>query len=312
LNNIELHKFKNTKVFVMEVSSLLKNCFIVVDKPRGPPSAQVGNWVRDIVNVQKSGHIGTLDPAVSGVLIIALGKAVKLSKFLSGQDKEYVAIMQLHKKVSEDKIHAVFKKFTGDIEQMPPLRSAVAKKLRTRTIHNMEILDIQDKMVLFKVKCQGGTYIRKLIFDMGKKLGCGANMLELRRTQSGKVKEKESYSIYEIKDAYWEHKEKNNSTKLLKMLRSPEDLLDFLPVIKVKNTAVPSIAYGSPIYRKALLEETRDFEKDDFVRIYSEDNLFLCTAKIINGPEMYAKIDVNLLDKEEFNKKWKKEKSDSA
>ncbi len=290
----------------MGVSLLLKNCFIVVDKPRGPPSAQVGSWVREILEVKKSGHIGTLDPAVSGVLIIALGKAVKLSKFLSGQDKEYVAIMHLHKKVNEDKIRSVFKQFTGDIQQKPPLRSAVVKKVRTRTIHNMEILDIKEKLVLFKVNCQGGTYIRKLIFDMGKKLGCGANMLELRRIKSGKVLEKEVHSIYEIKDAYWEHKEKNNSSKLLKMLRSPDEMLDFLPVIKVKNTAVPSIAYGSPIYRKALLENY-NFEKEDFVKVHSEDNIFLCTAKIIDGPEMYAKIDVNFLDKEDYNKKWKKD-----
>ena len=288
----------------MEISSLLKNCFIVVDKPRGPPSAQVGNWVRDIVNVEKSGHIGTLDPAVSGVLIIALGKAVKLSKFLSGQDKEYIAIMQLHSKVSEDRIRSVFKQFTGDIQQMPPLRSAVAKKIRTRTIYKMQILDIKERQVLFKIKCQGGTYVRKLIFDMGKKLGCGANMLELRRSKSGKVNESEAHSIYEIKDAYWLYKEKNNSSKLLKMLRSPEEMLDFLPIVKVKNTAVPSIAYGSPIYRRAILQEY-DFKTDSFVRVYSEDNMFLCTAKIINGPEMFAKIDVNLLDKEEFNKKWK-------
>jgi predicted rRNA pseudouridine synthase len=291
----------------MKVSSLLKNCFIVVDKPRGPPSAQVGTWVRDILNVEKSGHIGTLDPAVSGVLIIALGKAVKLSKFLSGQDKEYVAIMQLHKKVNEDKIHSIFRKFTGDIQQKPPIRSAVAKKFRTRTIHRMEILDIRDKMVLFKVKCQGGTYIRKLIFDMGKKLGCGANMLELRRIKSGNITENECFSLYEIKDAFWNHKKNNNSESFLKMLISPEDILDFLPILKVKNSAVPSIAYGSPIYRKALIEEY-NFKKDEFVRVYSEDNLFLCTGKIIDGEEMYAKIDVNLLDKDEFNKKWKKEK----
>jgi len=290
----------------MEVSLKLKNCFIVVDKPRGPPSAQVGSWVRDILEVEKSGHIGTLDPAVSGVLIIALGKAVKLSKFLSGQDKEYVAIMQLHRKINEDKIYSIFRKFTGDIKQKPPLRSAVAKKIRTRTIHEMEILDIRDRMVLFKVKCQGGTYIRKLIFDMGKKLGCGANMLELRRIKSGNVKEDECNSIYEIKDAYWEFKEKNNSFKLEKMLISPHKMLDFLPSIKIKNTAVPSIAYGSPIYRKALVEEY-DFKKDEFVKVYSEDNLFLCTAKIIDGPEMYAKIDVNFLDKEDYKKKWKKD-----
>lgn len=288
----------------MEISSLLKNCFIVVDKPRAPPSAQVGTWVRDILEVEKSGHIGTLDPAVSGVLIIALGKAVKLSKFLSGQDKEYVAIMQLHKKISENKIRLVFKQFMGEIQQKPPLRSAVAKKVRKRTIHEMEIIEIEDKKILFKVKCQGGTYIRKLIFDMGKKLGCGANMLELRRIKSGNITEKECNSIYEIKDAYWEYKEKNDSSKLEKMLISPEKMLDFLPSIKIKNTAVSSIAYGSPIYKKALIEEY-NFEKDVFVRVFSEDEIFLCTAKIIDGKEMYAKIDVNFLDKENYKKKWK-------
>lgn len=288
----------------MEVSSKLKNGFIVVDKPRGPPSAQVGSWVRNILEIEKSGHIGTLDPAVSGVLIIALGKSVKLSKFLSGQDKEYIAIMQLHKKVSEEKIYSIFRKFTGEIQQKPPVRSAVAKKVRTRTIHDMKILDIKDKMVLFKVKCQGGTYIRKLIFDMGKKLGCGANMLELRRIKSGIITEKECNSIYEIKDAYWEFKEKNNFSKLEKMLIQPEKMLDFLPLIKIKNTAVPSIAYGSPIYRRALIEKY-NFEKDSFVRVFSEEEVFLCTAKIIDGTEMYAKIDVNFLDKEDYKKKWR-------
>lgn len=293
----------------MEVSSLLKNTFIVVDKPRGPPSAQVGSWVREILHVNKSGHIGTLDPAVSGVLIVALGKCVKLSKFLSSQDKEYVALMQLHKKVNEDKIRSVFKEFTGDIEQKPPLRSAVAKKVRTRTVHEMEIIEISDRRVLFRVKCQGGTYVRKLIFDMGKRLRVGANMLELRRIRSGKISENQAHSIYEIKDAYWLYTEKNNPKKLLKMLISPEKMLDFLPILKVKNSAVPSIAYGSPIYKKALLDKY-NFEKDSFVRVFSEDNIFLCTAKIIDGAEMYAKIDVNLLDKEEFNKKWKEVKEE--
>ena len=278
----------------MNVEQLLsKGCFIAVDKPRGPPSAQVGTWVRNMLGVKKSGHIGTLDPNVSGVLIIALGKAVRLSKFLSKQDKEYVGIMHLHADVNESKIRKVVSNFVGDIYQKPPLRSAVAKRVRKRRIYEIKILDIVGRDVLMYVRCEAGTYIRKLMYDIGKKIGCGANMTELRRIKSGSVGEDDAHNLYDIKDAVWLWKEKKDGNALSRMLIPPDKLLD-LPVLVVKDTVMKSMAKGSPIYRRGVLQYP-DASRGDFVKVYSESGVFCGTALVMDGPELYAKIDVNWL-----------------
>ncbi|MCX8205972.1 MAG: RNA-guided pseudouridylation complex pseudouridine synthase subunit Cbf5 [Candidatus Micrarchaeota archaeon] len=282
-------------------------CFVVVDKPRGPPSAQVGSWVRDLLGAQKSGHIGTLDPAVSGVLIIALGKAIRLSKFLSGEDKEYVAVMRLHADVPLHKVRQAMQEFVGTITQKPPLRSAVAKRPRQRTIYEIELLESKGRDVLFRVKCQGGTYIRKLIFDMGRKIGCGANMLELRRIKSGDVGETEAHTLYALKDAVWECKERGDCTALNEMLIPPDRMLARLPEARIKDTVMPSIAYGAPIYRKGLASQPSQ-KRGGYVRVYSESGRFCGVAHVEDGPELYAKMDVNWLDPREFQKQWKQKK----
>lgn len=286
-----------------DVEEELKGCFVVVDKPKGPPSAQVGSWVRNILEVKKSGHIGTLDPNVSGVLIIALGKAVKLSKFLSGQDKEYIAVMHIHKKVDESTIKKTINKFVGTIVQKPPLRSAVAKRKRKRRIYWIKILEIKGRNVLMHIKCEGGTYIRKLIHDMGKHMGCGANMLDLRRVKSGDVGENMACTLYDLKDAAWLWRNKGNDILLRKMLIPPYKLLKMDEVI-VKNSAVPSIAYGSPIYRKGVLKFP-NAGRQDYVKVISEDGMFCGVARVVSGNEMYAKMDVNWLNAKEFAKRWK-------
>ncbi len=288
-----------------EVENLLKGCFIAVDKPRGPPSAQVGSWVRDMLGAKKSGHIGTLDPKVSGVLIIAIGKAVKLSKFLSGEDKEYIAVMHLHKEIDKKKIADATRMFTGIITQKPPLRSAVAKKKRKRRIYWIKLLEIDGKNVLMHVRCEGGTYIRKLIHDMGVKLGAGANMLELRRVKSGSVGEDMIHSLYDIKDAVWLWKHKGDDSLLKSMLIPPSMLLNMEKII-VKNSAVPSIAYGSPIYRKGIIKYPQNARRGDYAKVLSQDGAFCGTAIIADGNEMYAKIDVNWLDAKKYSTKWRK------
>lgn len=301
------------KSILMAISKdALQGCFVVIDKPRGPPSAQVGSWVRDLLGAQKSGHIGTLDPAVSGVLIIALGKAIRLSKFLSGEDKEYIAIMRLHADVPERKVRETMSSFTGKIMQRPPLRSAVAKRPRERTIYEMELLEMRGRDVLFRVKCQGGTYVRKLIFDMGKKIGCGANMLELRRVRSGDIGEKDAHTLYELKDAVWECCQNGNCTVLNKMLIPPDRLLTKLPEVRIKDTVMPSIAYGSPVYRKGLASPPINAKRGEYARVYSESGKFCGIAFIEDGPELFARMDVNWLDPREFDKGWKTRRNNQA
>ncbi len=290
----------------MSIEEMLsKGCFVAIDKPRGPPSAQVGTWVREILEAKKNGHIGTLDPKVSGVLLVGINKAVKFSKHLSHQDKEYVAIMHLHKLVPRSKIRQVVRSFIGRIKQKPPLRSAVAKKWRERTIYRIDILDIEGKNVLMRIRCEAGTYIRKLIYDMGKKLGVGANMLELRRTKSGGISEEKTVTLHELKDAYWLYKEKNNPKLLEKMLIPPERIVN-LPKLIIKDSVMPSIAHGSPIYRKGIEELPKEVKENDPVVVYSRSGRFCGIAVVKNGPELYAKMDINWLDHKEFDKEWKK------
>ena len=135
---------------------------INIDKPSGPTSHQVSDFVKKILNISKAGHSGTLDPRVTGVLAVALGRATRISHALLPAGKEYITLMHLHKPIEKEDIEKVFKEFTGEIRQKPPIKSAVRRVERTRSIYYIDILEIDGQEVLFKVGCQAGTYIRKL------------------------------------------------------------------------------------------------------------------------------------------------------
>lgn len=145
--------------------------------------------MRDAVRCGRIGHGGTLDPKVSGVLPVCTGRAVRLTDIVLSSDKEYVCLMNLHGDVPEERIREVMGEFTGRIYQLPPVRSAVRRKLRIRRISELEILEIEGRRVLFRVACDAGTYIRSLCTDIGEALLCGASMGELRRTRSGRMRE---------------------------------------------------------------------------------------------------------------------------
>src|SRR3989338_478532 len=144
------------------VDMIINYGVVNIDKPKGPTSHQVSDFVQKILGINKSGHSGTLDPAVTGVLPIALGRATRVVEYLLHAGKEYVAVMHLHKEVSEEGVRVVFKEFTGKIMQKPPIKSSVKRVVREREIYYVDVLEIDGKDVLFKVGCQAGTYIRKL------------------------------------------------------------------------------------------------------------------------------------------------------
>jgi len=136
---------------------------ININKPQGPTSHQVSDYVQKILKLNKSGHSGTLDPNVYGVLPIALGRATRIVQTLLKSGKEYVGIIHFHKKVDEKKLNETIKKyFIGKIKQIPPLKSSVKRVEREREIYYFNIIEKEDNDVLFFVGCQAGTYIRKL------------------------------------------------------------------------------------------------------------------------------------------------------
>jgi H/ACA ribonucleoprotein complex subunit 4 len=156
-----------------EIKKLLEFGIINIDKPSGPTSFSVSEFVMKTLGFRKTSHFGTLDPKVSGVLPIALNRACKLTGYFLGENKTYVGIMRFHEEISLEKVEELIrKKFMGKITQMPPLKSRVKRAEREREIYSFELLEQSDdkKDILFKVKCEGGTYIRKLVDDLGKEL----------------------------------------------------------------------------------------------------------------------------------------------
>lgn len=237
---------------------------IVVDKPRGPSSHQVAAWIGEMLGVDV-GHSGTLDPMVSGVLAIMLGNAVRLARILLSEEKEYVCLMRLHAPVPQDKITEVANEFTGKIYQRPPKRSAVKRNLRIRTIHKIEILDVQDTWVLFRVHCEAGTYIRSLCHHMGLALGTGAHMQELRRVWSGEFTEKNAVTLQEIRDAVEAAKE-GHPESLQKMVLPVETVSLAIPKVIIRDTAVDAVCHGAALANIGIVEK-EEFKKGETVAI---------------------------------------------
>jgi H/ACA ribonucleoprotein complex subunit 4 len=236
------------------VRELLNNGFINLDKPAGPTSHQVVAWVKEMLEIEKAGHGGTLDPAVTGVLPVALGDAARALQVLLVAGKEYVALMKLHKEVEEKNIREVCNSFVGKISQMPPLRSAVKRVRRTREVYYLEILEIHGTEVLFRVGCEAGTYIRTLCVDIGKKLGIGAQLMELRRTRVGNITEESSVSLQDLKDAYVFWKEDGDGTELRRTILSMERLLEVVPKIVVRDSAVDALCHGANLAIPGVVE----------------------------------------------------------
>ena len=226
------------------IGELLQGGVIILDKPSGPTSHQATAWVRDALKCEKVGHGGTLDPYVSGVLPITLGKAVRLTDVVLSSDKEYVCLMRLHADRPEKRVREVISRFVGKIYQLPPVRSAVKRQVRIRTIHEIEVLDIRGRDVLFRVRCDAGTYVRTLCVDIGDLLGCGANMVELRRTRSGKMTEDRAHSLQDMRDAYIFWQQNGRGEWLRSMLLPMEVLVEPLPKVIVKATAVDAVCHG--------------------------------------------------------------------
>lgn len=188
---------------VILLEEYLRSGALVIDKPVGPSSHEVSAFVRKILGLKKAGHTGTLDQNVSGVLLVLLENSCKFSSFISKLDKEYVCVIEFHEQVSRKELDQAFSHFTGKIYQTPPLASAVARKLRVREIHYLNLIEVEDRFALFEVGCESGTYVRKLCTDIGEVLGIPAFMKELRRTRVGPFGEKEAITLHELSDAGW-------------------------------------------------------------------------------------------------------------
>lgn len=287
---IDTEKIKSGK----SISELLEFGIINIDKPSGPTSFDISDFVRKNLELRKTSHFGTLDPKVTGVLPIALNRACKLTGFFLGENKEYIGIMRVHEEIEIEKLQNIInKKFLGKIMQKPPVKSRVKRVEREREIMSFEILekDENGKDFLFRTEVQGGTYIRKLIDDLGKELGIGAHMLELRRMRAGIFneddKEYPAINLYDFEKAVDEYKE-GNEEKLRKIIIPGEIISKLYSNANVKNEIIGRLFNGSPIFFKDRTEKSEI--KDSRVCIFS-NNKFIGIYNVINSGEVFAKPD---------------------
>jgi H/ACA ribonucleoprotein complex subunit 4 len=172
---------------------------LLLDKPAELTSMQCVEKAKAMLNARKAGHSGTLDPKVTGLMLIAFNEATKAMTVLMGMVKKYEGIMKVHGPFKRDQVAQAARKFEGMITQTPPRRSAVARKPRERKVFSFEILSVREREVMFRASCEAGTYIRKLCHDMGEYLGTGAHMTALRRTGIGPFSIREAVKMEQLR-----------------------------------------------------------------------------------------------------------------
>lgn len=249
------------------IKEYLKYGYIVLDKPQGPTSHEVVAWVRRIMGTERAGHSGTLDPMVSGVLPIGLGHATKaLSAMLLGP-KEYVAVARIHDSVPSEVLDRAFSNFIGPIYQKPPQRSSVRRVTRTREIYKIDILQQKGNLILLKVLCEAGTYIRKLIYDYGEVLKVGATMAELRRSRVCQFDEGDLVRLHDLYEAKAVFDESGKDEKLKQVIKPVEESVGFLKQIRIRDSAVDSICHGAQLAVPGVVALSPGLLKGEIIRL---------------------------------------------
>ena len=230
---------------------------------------------------------------MTGILPITLEDSTKIVQALLYSGKEYVCVMKLHGDAEEEQIKKVLLEFEDEIYQRPPLRSSVKRQLRTRRIYYIDYFEMNQRNVLFKVGCEGGTYIRKLCYDIGEILGVGAHMQELRRTRAGPFTENGNRKVTLHEVAYWfgEWKEKKEDQTLKKFIQPMENALALLPRIIVRDSAVDALCHGANLTAPGVLSMDSGITNGSITAIFTLKGEAIALAKAILSTEETLKLD---------------------
>jgi H/ACA ribonucleoprotein complex subunit 4 len=287
-----------------------------LDKPANPSSHEVVAWIKRILRVEKTGHSGTLDPKVTGNLIVCIDRATRLVKSQQGAGKEYVCIARLHDKVPDvAKVARALETLTGAVFQRPPLISAVKRQLRIRTIYESKMLeyDADRHLVVFWISCEAGTYVRTMCVHLGLILGVGAHMQELRRVRSGILGEKDNMvTMHDVMDAQWVYDNYRDESYLRRVIMPLEVLLTSYKRLVVKDSAVNAICYGAKLMIPGLLRFENDIEageevvlmttKGEAVALGIAEMTTAVMATCDHG--VVAKIKRVVMDRDTYPRKW--------
>jgi len=268
------------------IEQLLNYGLIILDKPPGPTSHETVAWTKRLLKIPKIGHSGTLDPQVSGVLPLGLGEATKALGVLLYGPKEYHALGRIHSLPSKEKLENTIKLFTGAIFQKPPQRSAVVRQTRIRTIHELEVLEQKERLLLTRILCESGTYIRKLYYDIGEFLGPGATMIELRRTRVDQFRESDGLvTLHELAHAFSLWEEKKDESKLKEMIKPVEYAFSEIKSIIIRDSAVDAMCHGAQLAIPGILKISPNLKKGDVVGVYTQKGEIVALAESLMSEE---------------------------
>lgn len=237
---------------------------INLDKPANPSSHEVVSWIKRILRVEKTGHSGTLDPKVTGCLIVCIDRATRLVKAQQSAGKEYIGVVRLHSAIEDTRqLNRAVETLTGALFQRPPLISAVKRQLRIRTIYESKLIeyDKDRNLGIFWVSCEAGTYIRTLCVHLGLLVGTGGHMQELRRVRSGVLCESDNMvTMHDVLDAQHVYDTTKDEKYLRRVVMPLETLLTNFKRIVVKDSAVNAICYGAKLMIPGLLRFADDID----------------------------------------------------
>jgi H/ACA ribonucleoprotein complex subunit 4 len=209
-------------------------------------------------------------------------------------------VMKLHSQAPEDRVKQVLDEFRGSIYQRPPVRSSVKRRLRTRTIYYIDFFEMDERNVLFKVGCEAGTYIRKLCYDVGEVLGCGAHMQELRRTRVGPFMEDESLvTLHDISYLFSQWQENKDESLLRKFVYPMEKALELLPKIFVRDSAVDALCHGAHLTAPGVLSLDSGIRIGDAVAVFTQKGEAIALSKAVVSSENMLRMDHGFIAKTE-------------
>ena len=287
-----------------------------LDKPANPSSHEVVAWIKKMLRVEKTGHSGTLDPKVTGCLIVCIDRATRLVKAQQSAGKEYVGIVRLHSAIDNERVLGkALETLKGALFQRPPLIAAVKRQLRIRTIYESKLIeyDPERHLGVFWVSCEAGTYIRTLCVHLGLLVGTGAHMQELRRVRSGILSENDNLcTMHDLLDAQFEYDQSKDESYLRRVVMPLEVLLTSFKRVVVKDSAVNAICYGAKLMIPGLLRFADGIEVGDEVVMMTTKGEAVAVgiaqmttavmATVDHG--IVAKIKRVIMERDTYPRKW--------
>jgi H/ACA ribonucleoprotein complex subunit 4 len=247
------------------------------------------------------------------VLPVTLEEATKVVQALLHSGKEYVCVMKLHGDVGDERVRKVLREFEDTIFQRPPLRASVRRQLRTRRVYYLDFLELSGRNVLFRVGCEGGTYIRKLCFDVGEVLGCGAHMQELRRARAGPFVEDESVTLHDLAYSFMRWEEEKDEKVLKRFIQPMERALTLVPKIYVRDSAVDAVCHGASLTAPGVLSLESGIENGSMVAVFSLKGEAVALSRAVASSEeifglnhgVVAETERVLMARGTYPRRWK-------